>query len=84
MVARRGMTPSVAAKQLAISTWRVERILVVLIAGIESKKSAAFHCNRRPRHSIVIVDDKSAPDSLTPPHAFPQNRAPSKSPTVPR
>jgi hypothetical protein len=28
MVARRGMSPSVAAKQLAISTWRVERILV--------------------------------------------------------
>jgi hypothetical protein len=28
MVARRGMTPAVAAKHLATSTWRVERILV--------------------------------------------------------
>ena len=28
MVARRGMTPSNAARQLAISTWRVERIVV--------------------------------------------------------
>ena len=28
MVARRGMTPSVAAKQLVTSTWRVERIVV--------------------------------------------------------
>jgi hypothetical protein len=28
MVARRGMTPALAAKQLATSTWRVERILV--------------------------------------------------------
>jgi hypothetical protein len=27
MVARRGMSPSVAAKQMATSTWRVERIL---------------------------------------------------------
>jgi hypothetical protein len=28
MVARRGMTPARAAKQMATSTWRVERILV--------------------------------------------------------
>jgi hypothetical protein len=28
MVARRGMTPAVAAKRLDTSTWRVERILV--------------------------------------------------------
>jgi len=28
MVARRGMTPASAARSLAISTWRVERILV--------------------------------------------------------
>jgi hypothetical protein len=28
MVARRGMTPAIAAKHLATSTWRVERILV--------------------------------------------------------
>lgn len=28
MVARRGMSPATAAKQLATSTWRVERILV--------------------------------------------------------
>ena len=28
MVARRGMTPALAAKHLATSTWRVERILV--------------------------------------------------------
>jgi len=28
MVARRGMTPAFAAKQLAISIWRVERILM--------------------------------------------------------
>lgn len=27
MVARRGMTPAVAARQLSTSTWRVERIL---------------------------------------------------------
>lgn len=27
MVARRGMTPATAAKQLSISLWRVERIL---------------------------------------------------------
>jgi hypothetical protein len=27
MVARRGMSPSVAAKHMATSTWRVERIL---------------------------------------------------------
>ena len=28
MVARHGMTPALAARQLAISTWRVERIIV--------------------------------------------------------
>jgi hypothetical protein len=28
MVARRGMTPAIAAKHLATTTWRVERILV--------------------------------------------------------
>jgi len=28
MVARRGMTPAIAAKHLATSTWRIERILV--------------------------------------------------------
>ena len=28
LVARRGMTPSTAAKHLDISTWRVERILI--------------------------------------------------------
>lgn len=28
MVARRGMTPAVAARHLATSTWRVERIVV--------------------------------------------------------
>lgn len=28
MVARRGMTPAVAARHLETSTWRVERILV--------------------------------------------------------
>ena len=28
MVARRGMTPAIAARQLETSTWRVERILV--------------------------------------------------------
>lgn len=28
MVARRGMTPAIAARHLETSTWRVERILV--------------------------------------------------------
>ncbi len=28
MVARRGMTPASAAKQMSTSTWRVERIIV--------------------------------------------------------
>lgn len=28
MVARRGMTPAIAARQLDTSTWRVERIVV--------------------------------------------------------
>jgi len=28
LVARRGLTPALAAKQLATSTWRIERILV--------------------------------------------------------
>jgi hypothetical protein len=28
MVARHGMTPSLAARRLEISTWRVERIIV--------------------------------------------------------
>jgi hypothetical protein len=28
MVARRGMSPSVAAKHMSTSTWRVERILI--------------------------------------------------------
>ena len=43
MVARRGMTPAIAARHLAISTWRVERIVV----GV-SRRNAIAGTGGRP------------------------------------